>query len=35
MFYHLIAFYKAVVSVFTDARALQAKMDREHCRVAE
>jgi hypothetical protein len=35
MIYNLIAFYKAVVSVFSDALALQAKMAREHGRVAE
>jgi hypothetical protein len=35
MIYTLIAFYKAVASVFTDARALQARMAREHGRTSE
>jgi hypothetical protein len=35
MIYRLIAFFKAAASVFTDARALQVKMAREHGRVSE
>jgi hypothetical protein len=30
MIYNLIVFYKAVVSIFTDAIALRAKLARKH-----
>jgi hypothetical protein len=35
MIYTFIAFCKAVASVFTDARALQARLTREHGRMSE